>query len=308
MNYNKTAYIVYLAKDQNHVIIGEKNMEYIEEPNAKYTIKDSVFCDLFTKKEYLLQLYQFLHPEDENVTEEEVEVETLQNVLIDQMYNDLGFRVGNRLLILVEAQSTWSINILMRGLIYLAQTYNEYIQKNELNVYGSKKLDFPKPEFYVVFTGTRQTRPEYLSLSEEFFDGSDLIELKAKIFYDEDKTDILHQYITFTKIVMEQEAIYGRKRKAVKKAIKICRDRNILSKYLKEREVEVISMMSVLYDEEVIKRNYIKEVTDEAKECGRVEGHTQQAMETAIKLKKMGFSIEKIAEAVDFSVVVSSNL
>ena len=57
-------------------------------------------------------------------------------------------------------------------------------------------------------------------------------------------------------------------------------------------------MMNVLYDEEVIKRNYIKEVTDEAKD----KGHTQQAMETAIKLKKMGFSIEKIAKAVDFSV------
>ena len=124
-------------------------MAYIEKTNAKYTIKDSVFCDLFTKKEYLLQLYQFLHPEDENVPEDEVEIETLQNVLIDQMYNDLGFRVGNRLLILVEAQSTWSINILMRGFIYLAQTYNQYIQKNELNVYSSKKLDFPKPEFYL---------------------------------------------------------------------------------------------------------------------------------------------------------------
>lgn len=29
-------------------------MAYIEEPNAKYTIKDSVFCDLFTKKEYFI--------------------------------------------------------------------------------------------------------------------------------------------------------------------------------------------------------------------------------------------------------------
>lgn len=58
-------------------------MAYTEEPNAKYTIKDSVFCDLFAHKEYLLQLYQFLHPEDENVTEEELEIQTIQNVLVD---------------------------------------------------------------------------------------------------------------------------------------------------------------------------------------------------------------------------------
>ena len=273
-------------------------MSYTEESNAKYTIKDSVFCDLFTKKEYLLQLYQFLHPEDKNVTEEEVEIETLQNVLIDQMYNDLGFRVGNCLLILVEAQSTWSINILMRGFIYLAQTYNEYIQKNELNVYGYKKLDFPKPEFYVVFTGKRQTRPEYLSLSEEFFNGSDLIELKAEIFYDEDKTDILHQYITFTKILMEQEEIYGRKRTAVEETIKICRDRNILSKYLKEREMEVISMMSLLYDEEIIRRNYLKEVVNEAEERGR-------AKEIIDMSSELGLSNEEILHRLQQKLEIS---
>ena len=36
--------------------------------DAKRTIKDSVFRNLFSQKEYLLQLYQALHPEDKNVT------------------------------------------------------------------------------------------------------------------------------------------------------------------------------------------------------------------------------------------------
>ena len=266
MYYNKTVYIVYLAKDPKHAIL-----------------KKGV-----------------LHPEDKDVTEDELEIQTIQNILIDQMYNDLGFRVGNRLLILVEAQSTWSLNILIRGFLYLAQTYNQYIQEEGLNVYTSKKLELPKPEFYVVFTGTRKTRPEYLSLSDEFFDSSDLIELKAKVFYDEDKTDILHQYITFTKILMEQEEIYGRKKTAVEKTIKICMNRDILSKYLGEREMEVISMMSLLYDEDVIRRNYMKEVIGEAKDKGRI----QQAIETAIKLRKKGFSVEDIAEVVGFGVDV----
>lgn len=33
-------------------------------------------------------------------------------------------------MILVEAQSTWSVNILIRVLFYIAQTYQEYILKN----------------------------------------------------------------------------------------------------------------------------------------------------------------------------------
>lgn len=39
----------------------EKKMEQV----AKYTAKDSVFTSLFREPKYLLQLYQALHPEDQ---------------------------------------------------------------------------------------------------------------------------------------------------------------------------------------------------------------------------------------------------
>ena len=37
---------------------------------AKYTIKDSVFTNLFQDKKYLIQLYRALHPEDVDLTED----------------------------------------------------------------------------------------------------------------------------------------------------------------------------------------------------------------------------------------------
>ena len=74
------------------------------------------------------KLYQALHPEDTEVTEEQISRVTIQNVLLDQMYNDLGFVVKGRLLLLVEAQSSWSRNIVIRALLYLANTWKEYIQ------------------------------------------------------------------------------------------------------------------------------------------------------------------------------------
>ena len=40
-----------------------------KETIVKYTIKDSVFSDLFKIKKYLLQLYKSLHPEDKTATE-----------------------------------------------------------------------------------------------------------------------------------------------------------------------------------------------------------------------------------------------
>ena len=129
---------------------------------AKRTIHDSVFTDLFKIPKYTLQLYQALHPEDAGMTEEQIRIVTLENLLLNQPYNDLGFMARNRLLILVEAQSTWSENILVRVLIYMAQTIQNYIADTKQNVYGKKKVMFPEPEFYVVFTGERKKRPEEL--------------------------------------------------------------------------------------------------------------------------------------------------
>ena len=63
---------------------------------AKRTIRDSVFSDLFGNKKYLLQLYQTLHPEDMGATQEDLTDVTIQNVLTDDLYNDLGFRNGDR--------------------------------------------------------------------------------------------------------------------------------------------------------------------------------------------------------------------
>ena len=75
---------------------------------AKRTIKNSVFSDLFGNKKYLLQLYQTLHPEDTGSTEDDLTDVTIQNVLTDDLYNDLAFRNGGRVIIMVESQSTWT--------------------------------------------------------------------------------------------------------------------------------------------------------------------------------------------------------
>ena len=123
---------------------------------------------------------KILHPEDSQATEEDIEDVTLKHVLVDADYNDLGFSVGNRLLILVESQSTWTFNIIIRALMYLIQTYHDYLKRTNQNLYGSKKVNLPKPELYVIYTGNRTHIPDTLSLQKDFFDG-EKIALEAKI-------------------------------------------------------------------------------------------------------------------------------
>ncbi len=273
---------------------------------AKRTIRDSVFSDLFGNKKYLLQLYQALHPEDTEATEDDLTDVTIQNVLTDDLYNDLGFRNGDRMMILVESQSTWSVNIIIRVLLYLAQTWNEHIEETKQNRYGSRKLELPRPEFYVIFTGERQEKPEYLNLSKEFFDGKKgFLEARVKMLYGDGNGDIISQYVTFTKIYQEQARLLGRTVEAVRETIRICKDKDVLKEYLSAHEKEVVSIMMALFDQEKAVEQFGYEKKQEGREEGRMEGREEgdlkRAMRTASNMFKDGEPIDKIARFLEFS-------
>lgn len=266
-------------KNRNKDIESEKNEN--PKPFMKRTIQDSVFTNLFKDKKYLIQLYRALHPEDTATTEDDIVTVTIQNVLTDNSYNDLGILVGDLLLILAEAQSTWSKNIIIRALMYLMQTYNEYFREQKVNLYSSKKVKMPRPELYVIFTGERLPKPEYISLSEEFFGGQECaVDAKVKVIYDGAEGDIINQYIVFTKVCKEQVKLYGRSRKAVSEAIRICKDRNILKEYLESREREVVDIMTTLYDEQEIMERYVESEVAEAVEKADKEASIRSVIET----------------------------
>ena len=265
----------------------------IQEVKAKRTAKNSVFLDLFQDKRNLLKLYQTLHPEDTDTTEDTLDIVTIDNVLTDNLYNDLGIMTGNnKLLLLLEAQSSWTVNILIRILLYLAQSYHEYFERTSQSLYKSTKVKMPKPELYIIYTGNKGKKPDIISLSQEFFDGADIdIEVKAKVIYESNTKDIINQYIIFCKVFDEQRKLYGMTKQAVKETIRICKDRNILREYLISREVEVVTIMMSLFDDEQIMKTYWKDM-----ENTLVHKKDRETAERLIKKGKM--SLEDIADCV----------
>ncbi len=264
----------------------------IDEGLAKYTVKDSVFTDLFKDKKYTLMLYKALHNEDNDVTEDDIKPITLENVIMANMYNDLGFSVKNKIFILTEAQSTWSVNIIIRMLMYLAETYHNYYMATNQTLYTSKKVDFPKPELYMIYTGERGNKKDVISLTEEFLGGEESsVEVKVNVIFDGQKGDIINQFVEFTRVYNEQVKIYGRTRKAVIETIRICRDKNILKDYLAEREKEVVNIMMSLFDVEYNLKVYAKNIAEESEEKGRQEGRQEGGIISMVKsYKKLGAS------------------
>lgn len=241
----------------------------------KRSVKDSVFTYLFKQPEYTRQLYLALHPEDVDVKESDFKLVTLENVLTTGFYNDLGIQVRNRLILLVEAQSTFSVNIALRMLLYLAGTYKEYIEEQKLDLYGSHPVEIPRPELYVVYTGDREEVPETLRLSD-LYQGVGSSEVEVKVLRDDGTGDILDQYVRFCKIADEQREKYGLTQQAIDETIRICIAENVLAPFLASRQKEVLEIMVTLFDQEKIAEihdyNVAKVARQEGHQLGREEG------------------------------------
>lgn len=68
------------------------------------------------------------------------------------------------------------------------------------------------------------------------------------------KDNILGQYLAFIRILYKNFDKYGRTRKAAEETVRMCLEENLLKEYMKEREKEVIDMMSLIFSQEEVDR------------------------------------------------------
>lgn len=270
----------------------------------KHTVRDSVFRHLFLEPKYALQLYRILHPEDTTATEADISYLTITKEITNGIRNDLGMYIGGKFLIMIEAQTTWSENIVIRIFIYLAEIWKNYIAQNGLDVFSSKDLNLPIPELYVVYTGERKSRPAVLKLSEHIFHGACKdVELAVHMIYNgKEEKDILSQYISFTKQVKYFFQKYGRTSKAAEELFRYCIDHNILKEYLLSRQEEVTSMLDVIFDDTIHRRKQQEEAFAAGEARGKKAGELKKARETAVEMARIGLEKDVIAGVLKVDV------
>ena len=117
-------------------------------------IRDTAFTFMFGNEKYMAQLYSYL-------TGKEINPEDIRSVRLEKeltqprLYNDVAcLTKDNHLLVMIEQQSTPSKNMLFRMMEYYCALVSKFvIKENEYNKYGSKEIQIPRADFYIVYNG-----------------------------------------------------------------------------------------------------------------------------------------------------------
>ena len=142
-----------------------------------------------------------------------------------------------------------------------------------------------------------------MSLKDEFFPDTDCcIDAKVKIIYLSDSGDIINQYIGFCRVFNEQVALHGRTLTAAKEIIRICRDKNLLTEYLSEREKEVEDIMLTLFDQEKIWNIERDNIRATALADGISQGAAEKEQNMIVGMLKENVNINTIAKVAQMTV------
>lgn len=132
----------------------ESSQNNIRYPNIQREYKDRMFRKVFEDKKDQLDLYNAIN--GTNYTNpEELVVTTLEDVIFLGMKNDRSFLIGDTMN-LYEHTSTWCPNLPLRGLMYFARVYEQYVESQEIRIYGTKQILLPTPQYIVFYNGTRE--------------------------------------------------------------------------------------------------------------------------------------------------------
>ena len=271
----------------------------------RWTVRDSVFSCLFRQRKYLRELYLVLHPEDADVKTTDIRIITIENVLTNGEHNDLGFLVRNSLLVLVEAQTTFSVNLGLRLLLYVAETYRRLGDERGWDVYSSRALEVPRPELVVIYAGSATNVPDSLRVSvvyQQDKEGAakpekteDVLDAGIKILRFRGTMDVIDQYIRFCEITAEKEKLFGRTQEAIDAIFRACREEGVLVAFLRSKEKEVRDIMTSLFDETRIRELHDNTIREE----GRAEGREAGMMDIISKMLRRNEPISKIMEYTD---------
>ena len=268
--------------------------------------KDTLFRKIFgteEHKKYLLSLYNAVnHSNYTNI--EDLQLVTLDDVLFVSMKNDVAF-LFDCSINLYEHQSTLNPNMPLRGFMYMAKLWQNWIQKNQKNIYTKKLIKIPTPQYTVFYNGTEETADQYeLYLSDAFeaVPRNGTYEWTAQVYNINvgknkklmEQCKALWEYANFVQMVRIYYQESRNETEAIKRALEKAINGNYLDGYF-AREREEVFMTTLL---EVKRDIYEHDLREE----GRMEGKKEGRMEIIFAMYQSGMPMNQIASIIQMDV------
>ncbi len=169
--------------------------------------------------------------------------------------NDVSFLLGGTMN-LYEHQSSYNPNMPIRGLMYLARLYQNYIDDCEINVFSPVLKHLPSPKFVVFYNGSKDEPDQKIlrltdAFAEEGMSGESCLECCAtmlNINYGHnyelmEKCRRLEEYSVFVAEVRKALEEGGNQRQAVDDAIDICIEKGVLRDILIRERAAIMNMV-----------------------------------------------------------------
>jgi len=280
--------------------------------------KSSVFSTLFGNPETLREVYSAIEGVD-IPSDAIIDINTLSDVLYMQQINDLSFTIDDKIVVLIEHQSTICENVPVRLLMYIARVYEKILDREKL--YQKKLVKIPTPEFIVLYNGsnpypdhnelrlsTAFKKPESLKLFESGFFPLELIVQVYNINHGRNpqilaKSKTLDSYSIFMGKIKE----FNKKltlEESIKSAIQYCIENDILRQFLKDHGTEVFNMLT----EEPSVEEIVAVRCKEAWEDGREEGWAEGKLEIARNLLAEGSTLEFVQKITGLNLETIQSL
>jgi len=266
---------------------------------ANRIYKSRIFAMLFSDRNELLKLYNAINGTSYD-DPELLQINTLENAVYMSMQNDVSFIIEMRLH-LYEHQSTYSPNLPVRYLLYVADVYSDYTK--DMNLYGSRPVKLPTPKFVIFYNGqAEQPDRKEVKLSELFTisESEPSLELTAVMLNINkghnrklmETCRTLHDYAEYTSRVREYAAEMSLD-EAVERAITECISEGILADFLRKNRAEAKKVSIYEYDEERHMRQTREEGVEEGFASGLEQGMKQKEKQIAINLMNAGILTEE---------------
>ena len=246
--------------------------------NREY--KSDVFSMLMEDKRNALEVYNALN-DSAYQDPEELEIIYLERGVSLSIRNDASFIIDMNISF-YEHQSTYNPNMPLRSMIYYVNALEDWLKKNEKDLFSRNRIKIPTPHFVVFYNGLEK-RPEYeeMRLSASFYHQTEApeIEVTCRVYninpnHNQSlmkKCSTLEGYTYFVEKVRKNQEKMPLEQ-AIDEAIDCCIQEHVLEDFFRNRKGEVKKVTHLDYTWEKREPLIRKEEYERGIEAGKEQG------------------------------------